>query len=127
MEKRWSERKRLCVGVDVYLRGDLLNQARSADIGLGGTFLSVEPQPALYKDIDVELVFRLAADESGEETIRHKINARVVRSNEQGVGFKFCNFDTTVFRSLQEIMAYQSEKGESSCDVVGAAQGSHRL
>jgi len=115
MEKRWSERKRLCVGVDVYLKGDLFNSGRSSDIGLGGTFLHVDSQAPLNKDTDVELVFRLASDEAGVEAVRHKVNARVVRSSDQGVGFKFCNFDTGVFRSLQEIMAYQSEKGDSTC------------
>ena len=114
MEKRWSERKRLCVGVDVYLDGELLGSGQSTDIGLGGTYLGVSSREALRRDLDVELVFRLASDKDGE-AVRHKVNARVVRMDDRGVGFKFCNFDTGVFRSLQEIMSYQSARGEASC------------
>ncbi len=113
MEKRWSERKQLCVGVDVYLNGDLLNSGRSSDIGLGGTFLGIDSVAGMDKDANVELVFRLVSGEAGEESVRHKINARVVRIVDEGVGLKFCNFDTGVFRSLQEIMAYQSHNGSA--------------
>ncbi len=113
MEKRWSERKQLCVGVDVYLNGDLLNSGRSSDIGLGGTFLGIDSVAGMNKDANVELVFRLTADEAGEESVRHTVHARVVRIADQGVGFKFCDFDTGVFRSLQEIMAYQNHNGSA--------------
>jgi hypothetical protein len=61
--------------------------------------------------VDVELVFRLNAE--GQNT-RHKINARVTRVADNGVGLKFCDFDTGVFRSLQEIMAYQRVSGKNS-------------
>jgi len=116
MEKRWSERKQLCVGVDVYLNGDLLNSGRSSDIGLGGTFLGIDSVAGMDKDANVELVFHLLSDEAGEEGIRHKISARVVRIVDAGVGLKFCDcdFDTGVFRSLQEIMAYQSHNSSNS-------------
>ncbi|VAW98145.1 hypothetical protein MNBD_GAMMA20-2301 [hydrothermal vent metagenome] len=107
MEKRWSERKRLCVGVEVYLNGDLLNSGHSSDIGLGGTFLGIDSVVGINQDVNVELVFRLLSDGAGEEGVRHTVHARVVRIADQGVGFKFCDFDTGVFRSLQEIMAYQ--------------------
>lgn len=102
MEKRWSERKGLHVGVDVYRHGELLSSCFSQDIGLGGTFLGVDCPVQLQKDTDVDLVFRL---KSGEISTRHKISARVARVAEDGIGFKFCEFDTGVFRSLQEIMA----------------------
>ncbi len=115
MEKRWSERKQLCVGVDVYLNGDLLNSGRSSDIGLGGTFLGIDSVAGIDEDANVELVFHLLSDETGEEGIRHKVHARVVRVVDGGVGLKFCNFDTGVFRSLQEIMFYQAENGPASC------------
>ena len=104
MEKRWSERKQLRVGVDVYRQGELLGSCFAHDIGLGGTFLNVDTSFNMTRDVDVELVFRLNAD--GQNT-RHKINARVTRVADDGVGLKFCDFDTGVFRSLQEIMAYQ--------------------
>jgi len=78
MEKRWSERKELSVGVDVYQQGELLASCFSKDIGLGGAFLGAESSFAVNEESDVELIF------------------------------KFCDFDTGVFRSLQEIMSYKT-------------------
>lgn len=103
MEKRWSERKELDVDVDVYQRGELLGSCHSFDIGLGGTFLSTEKALSIHKDEDVDLVFRLLSEGQGT---RHNVHARVTRVTAGGVGFKFCNFDTGVFRSLQEIMSH---------------------
>ena len=104
MEKRWSERKTLRLGVDVYREGELLASCISADIGLGGAFLSLDSDLAIPKNEGIELVFRLSRD--GHNT-KHKINARIARVSESGVGLKFCDFDTGVFRSLQEIMSYK--------------------
>ena len=105
MEKRWSERKELSVGVDIYQQGQLLDSCYSRDIGLGGAFLGTELSLTMQEDSDVELVFHL---ESEGEKSHHKINARVTRVSGEGVGFKFRDFDTGVFRSLQEIMSYKS-------------------
>lgn len=105
MEKRWSERKSLQVDVDVYQQGVLLGSCFSSDIGLGGAFLALGNDAfALPGNDGVELVFRLAVEGRGT---KHKINARVTRTSETGVGLKFCDFDTGVFRSLQEIMSYK--------------------
>jgi hypothetical protein len=109
MEKRWSERKELVVGVDVYQHGELLGSCKSRDFGLGGTFLGTDSSLKMNKDTDVELVFHLT---SPEQSSRHKINARVTWSSDSGTGFKFCNFDTGVFRSLQEIMSYKAGPGK---------------
>ena len=104
MEKRWSERKELRVDVDVYQQGELLGSCFSKDIGLGGTFLGIDSSIEVSEDADVELVFSLA---SAENNTRHKIHARATRASSDGIGFKFCDFDTGVFRSLQEIMSYK--------------------
>ena len=109
MEKRWSERKELSVGVDIYQQGELLGSCLSKDIGLGGAFLGADSSLSVDEESDVELVFSLA---SLDNSTRHKIHARVTRVSDQGVGFKFCDFDTGVFRSLQEIMSYK--KGTKS-------------
>ena len=106
MEKRWSERKELRVAVDVYRQGELLGSCFSHDIGLGGTFLGMDTSFDMRKDADVELIFRLVTD---DQSTRHKLHARVTRVSDEGVGFKFCDFDTGVFRSLQEIMAYRRQ------------------
>lgn len=110
MEKRWSERKELSVGVDIYQQGELLNSCFSRDIGLGGTFLGTESVLPMYEDSDVELVFHL---ESEGQSSLHKINARVTRISEEGIGFKFRDFDTGVFRSLQEIMSYKTSPSDA--------------
>lgn len=110
MEKRWSERRELQLGVEVYQRGSLLGACRSHDIGLGGTYLDLDGSFELRKDMDVELVFSL--QNNGHST-RHTIHARVARYNGAGVGLKFCDFDTGVFRSLQEIMVYKLPSEES--------------
>jgi len=110
MEKRWSERKELSVGVDIYQQGQLLDSCFSRDIGLGGAFLGTESALPMYEDSDVELVFHL---ESEGQNSQHKINARVTRISENGVGFKFRDFDTGVFRSLQEIMSYNSTSSDA--------------
>ena len=104
MEKRWSERKELSVGVDVYQQGELLASCFSINIGLGGAFLGADSLVDVSEESDVELIFRLASSDRGT---RHSINARVSRVSDQGVGFKFRDFDTGVFRSLQEIMSYK--------------------
>ena len=103
MEKRWSERRELGVDVDIYQRGTLLGSCHSSDIGLGGTFLSTDEALNIHKDEDVDLVFRLLTQGQGT---KHNVHARVTRVTASGVGFKFCNFDTGVFRSLQEIMSH---------------------
>jgi PilZ domain len=118
MEKRWSERKPLQVDVDVYQQGELLGSCFSSDIGLGGAFLALDDMFAVPNDSGVELVFNLSAD--GQST-RHKINARVTRNAQGGIGLKFCDFDTGVFRSLQEIMSYK--KNMTAENVMGNNTG----
>ena len=113
MEKRWSERKALCVGVDVYQQGELLGCCFSRDIGLGGTFLRLDGDSGLNlrNSSDVELVFCLQKENRGSQ---HRINARVTRLADDGAGLKFRNFDTGVFRSLQEILSYQRAPNSDS-------------
>lgn len=115
MEKRWSERKELNVAVDVYQHGELLGSCHASDIGLGGTFLSTDDALNVHKDEDVDLVFRLLSEGQGT---RHNVHAKVTRISAGGVGFKFCNFDTGVFRSLQEIMSH-------SRTVAGEGHSAH--
>lgn len=109
MEKRWSERRELDVDVDVYQHGALLGSCHSFDIGLGGTFLSTEEPLTIQKDENVDLVFRLLTQNHGT---KHNVHAKVTRVTTNGVGFKFCDFDTSVFRSLQEIMLHKPVFGE---------------
>lgn len=107
MENRWSDRKYLELGVDVYQDGNKILSCCSRDVCLGGAFLSIKPAPSLLKDSDVELVFHLVEDHQNK---KHTLHAKVVRLCDDGVGLKFQEFNTSVFRSLQEIMSYKTKK-----------------
>lgn len=105
MDNRWSNRKNLDISVDVYRQGDKLATGRSRDVGLGGAYLdSVQAGHNLRIDNQVELVFHLIEDSN---EIKYALHARVVRIDEEGIGLKFHDFDTGVFRSLQQIMTYK--------------------
>ena len=105
MENRWSDRRDLSLGVDIIHQGEKLTTCRSRDVGLGGAYLDVDTdvQKQLRKDSDVELIFHLM---DGEQETKHVLHARIVRQDNEGIGFKFHEFDTGVFRSLQVIMGY---------------------
>ena len=104
MENRWSDRRDLRLDVDVFRNGEKICSCQSRDVGLGGTFLDLNPAHSMGQDDNVELVFHLM---SGQAPIKHSLHARVVRVTRDGVGLKFHEFDTGVFRSLQEIMSYK--------------------
>ena len=105
MENRWSDRRDLCLGVDLIQQGKKIATCASRDVGLGGTYIDVdsETQKRLHLDGDVELVFHLL---DGKQETKHTLYARIVRADGKGIGLKFHEFDTGVFRSLQEIMSY---------------------
>ena len=105
MDNRWSNRKDLDICVDIYHQGNKLATGRSRDVGLGGAYLdSVSAGHKLRIDNHVELVFHLIEDSND---VKYALHARVVRIDEDGIGLKFQDFDTGVFRSLQQIMAYK--------------------
>jgi len=105
MENRWSDRRELRLTVDVYRNGEKLCSCQSRDVGLGGAFLDLEHAHPIEPDDNVDLVFHLL---SGDRQVKHNLHARIVRVTNEGVGLKFHEFDTSVFRSLQEIMSYKN-------------------
>ena len=119
MENRWSDRRGLELGVEVYQAGDKLMTCRSKDIGLGGTYLMVssddvdveDHQFALDADSDVELVFHI---NDGSLDTKYYLHAKVIRVSENGIGLKFHDFDTSVFRSLQELLNYKGKQQATS-------------
>ena len=105
MDNRWSNRKDLDITVDIYQHGDKLGSGRSRDVGLGGAYLdTVKAKHHLRIDNDVELIFHLF---EGPSEVKYALHARVVRVDDDGIGLKFHDFDTGVFRSLQQIMTYK--------------------
>lgn len=104
MENRWSDRRDLFLGVDVNLGSDKSVICKSRDVGLGGVFLNVK-MPELFRvDNSVELIFHLF---DGNQETKYVLKARVVRIASDGIGLKFHNFDTSVFRALQQLMCYR--------------------
>ena len=104
MENRWSDRRELQLEVEVFRDGAKICSCQSRDVGLGGAFLDLKSGESLNQDENIDLVFHLLSDHS---PIKHNLHARVVRIADDGVGLKFHDFDTGVFRSLQQIMTYK--------------------
>jgi len=107
MEKRWSDRRELRLDVDVIRQGETVFTCLSRDVGLGGAFIMLSARDRVDKDAEVELTFHLIVT---QEKIKHTLRARVVRVADDGVGLKFHEFDTSVFRSLQQIMTYNGDE-----------------
>lgn len=109
MENRWSDRRDLHIGVDVYVSGDKYITCRSRDVSLGGTFLSTVLNNGqghnFGVDTNVELAFHLI---EGDQDIKYTLHARIVRVTDAGIGLKFHGFDTGVFRALQQLMCYRA-------------------
>ena len=105
MENRWSDRRELQLDVEVFRDGTKVCSCQSKDVGLGGAFLDMQSCESLNEDENIELVFHLMTEHS---PIKHNLHAKVVRITDSGVGLKYHEFDTSVFRSLQEIMSYKT-------------------
>lgn len=105
MENRWSDRRELRLDVEVFRNGQKICSCQSRDVGLGGAFIDMPEAESVAQDDNLELVVHLL---SGQTPIKHSLRARVVRVTGDGVGLKFHEFDTSVFRSLQEIMSYKA-------------------
>jgi hypothetical protein len=105
-ERRWTERTPLNVAVDLAYAGTQAGEYRTRDIGLGGVFVELPKATDLVTETPVELIFKLG---EGERLTKHRINARVVRVTDDGIGMMFRDFDASAFRSLQEVLRYKSE------------------
>ena len=107
MERRWTERTSINVPVDLSYSGVQTEDCRTRDIGLGGVFVELPGEANLAAETPVELTFKLGA---APHLTKHRINARVVRVAEDGVGMMFRDFDAIAFRSLQEVLLYNQNK-----------------
>jgi PilZ domain len=107
MERRWTERTSINVPVDLSYAGVQTEECRTRDIGLGGVFVELPKEVNLAAETSVELTFKLGA---APQLTKHRINARVVRVTEDGVGMMFRDFDAIAFRSLQEVLLYNQNK-----------------
>ena len=108
MENRWSDRRDLDLNVDVIQVNEKLLLCRCKDIGLGGTFIENidEGSSDIAVNSDVELVFHI---DNGNLDAKYYLHAKVIRVSESGIGLKFHGFDTSVFRSLQELINYKAK------------------
>ena len=107
MERRWTERTSINVPVDLSYGGLQTEDCRTRDIGLGGVFIELPTEANIAAEMAVELTFKLGASPN---LTKHRINARVVRVTEDGVGMMFRDFDAIAFRSLQEVLLYNQNK-----------------
>jgi acyl CoA:acetate/3-ketoacid CoA transferase alpha subunit len=104
-EQRWSQRRNAKLDVDVFDHGSLVTSCSSRDVGLGGVFLETS-MGCFTENQVVDLCFFL-----GEENIiKHNLKAKVVRIMDSGAGLKFKDFDTSSFRTLQEIMRHSDRE-----------------
>jgi len=102
-EQRWSQRRTVSLDVDVFDHGSLVTACNSRDVGLGGIFLEAEKDCFVENQV-VDLCFFLGENNS----VKHTLKAKVVRTLVDGAGLKFKDFDTGSFRTLQEIMRHSS-------------------
>jgi len=108
MEHRWSDRRDLRLTVDIMSAGNKLMSCSSQNIGLGGTRLQLGSDNighALKIEQDVELIFYVP--QANRET-KYSINSKVVWQSESDIGLKFQDYNTSVFRSLQELINYKA-------------------
>jgi hypothetical protein len=103
-ERRWTERTAINVPVDLVCAGKQHGEYQTRDVGLGGVFVEMSREMELAANTSVEVTFKLGA---GSRLTKHRINARVVRIAEGGVGMMFRDFDAGAFRSLQEVLRYK--------------------
>lgn len=109
MERRWTERTPINVAVDLAYAGMQAGEYRTRDIGLGGVFVELPKATEIAAETPVELIFKLG---SGEGVTKHRINARVVRVTDEGIGMMFRDFDASAFRSLQEVLRYKQSDSD---------------
>lgn len=103
MDQRWSTRTPVAMDVDLLYNGQEV-ACKTRNVSLGGVFLdmvSSAPPDAL-----VELVFKLGV---GERRTKHKMKAKVIHAEADGVGLMFRDFDAASFRALQEVVRYTTQ------------------
>ena len=100
MERRWTTRTEINVGLEITSLGKVIPNCEAKDIGLGGAYVLTKGSD-LNEGSDVELNFKLDSQGEGSE---HVIRAKVVRLYEDGVGLMFKDFDAVAFRVLQKVI-----------------------
>ena len=106
MDQRWSTRTPVVMDVDLLFNGQEV-ACKTRNVSLGGVFLELSPTAPL--DALVELTFKLGA---GERRTKHKMKAKVVHAEADGMGLMFRDFDAASFRALQEVVRYTQSAQE---------------
>lgn len=98
MEKRGSDRQEIAYNVDIIINGYVHANARTRDLGLGGTFLelgkSIPPPPGT----EINLVFRHAKVENTA------LMASVARVTLDGIGCRFQNISSSELSGLKKLL-----------------------
>jgi len=105
-DNRWSDRRELHLNVEIFRSGVKLCNCTSQDFGLGGTRLQLNDSDcdSFGGQQDVELIFHVP---NGEHQTRYTLQSKLVWCEANNAGLKFQEFNTSVFRSLQELMNYK--------------------
>ena len=98
--KRWSDRAPLDFDVGLYGDGQLPFSGTTRDIGIGGMYVLTSADRVTH---DSQVFVSYQANVDGE-VIRHRIAARVVRIDTDGIGLMFSVFSTDAVHALRGIM-----------------------
>ncbi len=100
MEHRWSPRKAVKMDVFINYRPLGLVRGETRDISLEGMFVETG-RIALPKNEAVDISFTLQHE---KEAGVHHLGAYVVHSSDKGVGLMFRDFQSSVFRALEDVI-----------------------
>jgi hypothetical protein len=103
VDKRWCQRITVGMDVAVYAKaghGTRMFRARTSDIGLGGAFLATHGVE-LRNHAELQLVLGYVS--KGDDAVE-RVDARVVRKTQDGIGLRFINMDTRRMHLVRAIL-----------------------
>ncbi len=115
MERRWSERKPVHLGVALFYSGLGLVRCSIRDISLDGVFLDTG-LVALPRHAPIELVIELP---ERDQIRQYNVPALVLRSNRHGAGAMFRQLDRDAFYALQCLVRH-TDGGVAAVAPTGA-------
>ena len=100
MDRRWSDRRPVCLRALLHGRGAEGIFAPVLNVGMEGIFVSGGDHYEVGSEVDLSLVF---PTEQGD-TREYALSCRVVHRQQDGVGLHFCAFHRRLFRELEHLL-----------------------
>ena len=97
---RWSSRQPVNLDVTLHVSGQLPFTGKILNVSLGGLFVETDTA-RLVGDTEVYVAFTLHTD---TETHHHRMPARRIRQNGNGVALLFTALDARVIRDLRRLI-----------------------